>query len=153
MLKITAKSFVWTILCLSLPAGCSDDAQTAEPLPQDRPREFSEEEKRAARALSISNTEVLAAAETPYAQALLCRHGITEVRRVMSETAGLRGEQKKALSQAEALFDRRLRDLVRSTGKSPGDIPADLGRTADENPDQSANVRTAMACLQKLQQG
>lgn len=145
---------MWATLCSSMLMGCSGKKPDVEPQPGDLQREFSEQEKRAARALSISNIELAARAEEePYAQALLCRHGLAELAGFIDESAGLNGEHEEALRQAEALYDQRLRDLAGASGKPSGDIPRDLERTAQENPNRAANVRTAVACLQELQRG
>lgn len=154
MLKTLKQSvFLWaTIYSFSLVA-CSNGELTAERQPHDERREFGAEEKRAARALSISNTEIVANAESPYARALLCRHGLTEMAGMMRETWSLSSEQEQALRHAEAMLDERLRELAGAEGKSSEGIQEDLEQTAQNNRDQARNVRMAVGCIEQLQQG
>jgi len=132
-------------------AGCSEGELTAESQPYEAPREFDQADKVAARALSISNTEVMANTESPYAQALLCRHGLAEIATLIREGWGSNSEQEQALQQAEAFFDQRLRDLAAADGKSPEDVGEDLEQTAQNNQDQTMNARIAVGCLEQLQ--
>jgi len=152
MLRISTP-ICWLAFCTFALAGCSEGELTAEPQPYEAAREFSQADKMAARALSISNTEVMANTESPYAQALLCRHGLTEIATLIRETWGSNSEQEQALQQAEALFDQRLRDLAGADGKSAEDIQQDLEQTAQNNQDRAMNARIAVGCLEQLQQG
>lgn len=152
MWTITTRPILWASLCSFSLIGCSEAELTSEALPYEATREFSEAEKSAARALSISNTEVMLKAESPYAQAMLCRHGIAETANLLSETSSLSSEQEQALRQAEALFDQRVRDLAVAEGKSAENVREDLERTAQDNQDRATNVRIAVGCVEKLQQ-
>ena len=150
MFRISPKAACWLSICAFSLTACSDGDLAPEPQPHEADREFSEAEKRAARALSISNTEIMAKAEGPYEQTLLCRHGLAEVASLLGETASLSSEQEQGLRQAEALFDRRLRDLASANGKSAEDVENDLAQTAEDNPDRATNMRIAIGCLERL---
>lgn len=153
MLRIFVRPACWLGICAFSLTACSDGELTPEPQPYEATREFSAADKEAARALSISNTEIMANTESPYDQALLCRYGLAEVASLISETAGLSTQQEQGLRQVEALFDQRLRDLASANGKSAQDIEDDLAQTAEDNPDRATNMRIAMGCLERLRQG
>jgi len=152
MWKIVTRPILLVSLCSVSLSACSEGELTVEPQPHEDTREFSEAEKAAARALSITNTKEMLKAEDPYAQALLCRHGIAETAKILGKTSSLSGEQEQALRQAEALFDQRLRDLAAVSGKSPDELQEDLEQTAQGNQDRATNVKTAVGCVERLQE-
>jgi hypothetical protein len=152
MSKIAARAVLGAALWASALSSCSDAELPVEPQPHEETREFSEADKRAARALSVNNTEVMANAETPYAQALLCRHGIAQVADLAQETLLMSGEQEQALRQAEALFDQRLQDLASAEGKSAAEVQADLEQVSQDNQDRATNLRVAASCLEQVRQ-
>jgi len=141
------------VFCAYAVTGCSEGELTTEPQPFEATREFSQADKVAARSLSISNTEVMATTESPYERALLCRHGLAEIATVIREGWGSNREQEQALQQAEAFFDRRLRDVAGAGGKSTEDVQEDLEQTAKDNRDPAVNLRIVAGCLERLQQG
>src|SRR5690606_4240791 len=153
MLRTSIPRLCWFVFCAYAVTGCSEGEVTAEPQPYEAAREFSQADKVAARALSISNTEVMATTESPYERALLCRHGLAEMSTLIREGWGSNSEQEQALQQAEAFFDQRLRDLAGADGKSPDDVQEDLEQTAQDNQDPAMNLRIVAGCLERLQQG
>lgn len=151
MLNTILKTVLCALLVSGALPGCSDESALRAP-PSEKAREFGEQDKAAARALSIGNNEAMASADSPYAQALLCRHGIEVIADRLRQSGGFSDEQVQGIAQAQTYFDRRLRVLADSEGKSASDIRSDLAKTATDNPDIGVNARIAIACLQKLQQ-
>lgn len=131
-------------------AACSSGEAPSEAMATENTRQFSAEDKRAAEALSIGNSQEVAAADSPYSRALLCRNGMAVLAANFENAAGLSRQQRKAMEQASAYFDRQLQQLGSEEDKSASEIASDLERTAEENADLAANARTAVACLQRL---
>lgn len=152
-MRFVSLSFVFSLAAVAiLLSACSDNELEAEPLAREGLTEFGEEEKKAARVLSISNTDQMASAGTPYSKALLCRHGIAEVAKLVRSSPAVNREQQEGLRQAETLYDQRLRDLAAADGKSLEDIQQDLEQTAMDNQEQTTNARVAVGCLEQLQE-
>lgn len=144
-------------LALVLSAACSDggDAAAAPPAgdtPQEPAREFSEADRRAARALSIGSGTTVEETDSAYAQALLCTNAISVLIDRFRESGGVTAEQLQAVEQAGALYDRQLRSLAGGERRTPDDVTRDLERTAADNPEIAANARIALGCLQRLQE-
>lgn len=150
MLQIPMKFTFWFTVCAYSLSACSDGELDADHQLTETTREFSEADKKAARTLSISNTEIMAKTDSPYEQALLCLHGLAQIESVISDTSGLSIQQQEGLQQAKALFNQRLRDLASTNGKSAEDIRKDLAQTAEDNLDKATNVRVAIGCLERL---
>ena len=149
MLKTASKAAWFAILVVSSLTACSSREESSPPS-SEQPREFSAEDKRAARALSISNNPAVMNAESPYARALLCRNGIGALAEQFEKARGLSDEQRQAMEQARAYFDEQLRVLGQREGKSESDVSSDLEKVAQENVDTAENARIANACLRRL---
>lgn len=153
MTSISFKSLLTGIVSLALLAACSDHkAPSEKTMPFTAAREYSEQDKIAARALSISNNSGFEAADTPYAQALLCSNAISSTGSKLRQTGGLSQDILRGIDQAKANYDRRVRTFASEAGKSTDDIESDLRQTAKNNPDAGANARVTMACIQQLQE-
>lgn len=150
-MKRDFKFALFAVLALTTLAGCSSaDKGDADPKPEAR--QFSEEDKRVARALSVSQVQSISDAEGPYARALLCANGMDALAERFQDFRGLGEQQRSAIEQAREYFGQQLREAGASEGKSANDIESDLQKTAQDNIDPAENARTAMACLQRLQQ-
>lgn len=150
--------FCATFVLFALTA-CSPDPSEREPgldhtaiAPQEA-REFSEEDKRVASALSLSQGEAAMQAEGPYARALLCSHGIEVLAMRFGDGAGLSDHQREAMVQARAYFAQQLRAVGEDEGKTAREISADLEQTAQDNYNDGESIRTAASCLRRLQEG
>lgn len=149
MLKTASKHAWFAILAASSLTGCSSSEESSA-RSSEQPREFSAEDKRAARALSISNNPAVINAESAYARALLCRNGIGALADQFEKARGLSDEQRQAVERARAHFDEQLRALGHREGKSESDMRSDLETVAQENVDAAENARIANACLRRL---
>lgn len=115
-------------------------------------REFSQEDKRAALALSISNSEAVADAATPYDRSLLCKNGIEAL---IQRFQGLRGpstdQQLQAMEQASAYFSEQVHSIAKLEGKSEAELTRDLKVTREQHEDPAENVQIIAACLRALE--
>ena len=150
MLTANLRYLSCAVLIPCLLAACSSGEPPSEATATGSTREFSAEDKRAAEALSIGNSQEVTAAGSPYSRALLCRHGIAVLAANFETAPGLSQEQREAMEQASAYFDQQLRQLGSEENKSAAEITSDLEQTAEDNTDLAANARTAVACLQRL---
>lgn len=144
-----------SVLCgmlasLSLAACSSDENILREPR-TEQSREFGEHDKIVARALSISNTQAMEKADSPYARALLCRSGVEVLAERIREAGGLGAQHVQAVEQVQAYFDQQLHTLASREGRSINDISRDLEQMALDYPDRATNARLAVSCLQELQ--
>lgn len=142
----------WSALAaLSLLSACSSNQQPAPPPADDK--QFSEEDKRAARALSISNNEAITDAASPYARALLCNNGIeTLAERFQGARGPMMDQQRQAMEQARAYFGDQLRLLAEREGKSEAELNSDMEEAAEQHADPAENAQIAIACLRRLQE-
>jgi hypothetical protein len=146
-----------TTLCVvalalaSLCAGCSngDVAQRSAEKPA---RQFSEQERLAARALSIGQVNSVTHAASPYARAVLCKNGLDVIARRLRNASVLSVQQQQLMQQAQAYFDRQVHALAQQQGVSATDVGKDLRQAAEEHADDEENARIAVACVQGLQQ-
>ncbi|MBT2133558.1 hypothetical protein KK137_04340 [Croceibacterium sp. LX-88] len=144
--------FVFSVaLALTTLAACSP-AENSIAAPERKVREFSEEDKRLARALSVGQAQAVTEADSPYARALLCANGMDALAERLQDFQGLAEQQQLAIEQARTYFSEELNEAGAGEGKSASDIKSDLEKTALANVDAAENARTAMACLQRLQQ-
>ena len=108
---------------------------------------FSNEDRRAARALSISNRPDLASLSSPYMRAIVCELAV--------ETLGERMAEMDSLSAGQmAGFRRVQQDLARDIGKAAireGKGQADIDRDKEQQrltlSDPVARIPLAMGCL------
>lgn len=139
------------IAALTLLSACSSNRQQVPPPAEDRA--FTEEDKRAARALSLSNNQAITDATSPYARALLCRNGIEAL---AVRFQGVRGpgmaEQRQAMEQVRAYIGEQLRLLAEREGKSGAELNGDMKETQEQHADPTENAQIALACLRRLQE-
>ena len=139
------------MLLLPVLAACSSGRDATEMTVGGESREFSEQDKIAARALSISDSRTVSAG-SPYTQALLCRNAMEVLGESFAQSGALSEQQMQGVGQAKAYFDGQLHELVGAEGKSPDDIGPDLEQVAQDNQDAAANARIAIACLERLRE-
>lgn len=134
-------------------AGCSDRPNAPEiaSIDTDAP-EFSEADKRAARALSIGDEQGLAKMDNPNAQARACSQAIGLMADKLREANALTEEQFSALEKARAFYANKSPPSSTEkfqTGMSASGSPEATARP-EENLAQSG--RTAIACIRRLQE-
>lgn len=140
------------MLVLIVLSSCSVSERTGRAETPDTPaREFSKQDKMAARALSIDDRTAIENVDSPYAQAMLCRNGVESIAVRFRGTAAANEEMAQGMEQIIAFYDRRLRSLGGKQAKSPEEIRRDLQQTKEDNTNSSANARVAIACLRELQ--
>ena len=112
---------------------------------------FSEQEKRAARMLSMGSSADVETTSSLYEQALRCRTAI-EIVGARFLQAGAQGEaQSGAIAQATAILDQRLRAQAALEDKSDAAVRRDLGQQVRAADDLPAQGQVLIACLQRLQ--
>ena len=142
------------VLALALLASCSQGdsfGQTATATANGSPASFGEQDRLAARKLSIGSSTAFAAAAEPYEQALLCRSAIAAIGDRFRQSGTLGETQVRAIEQAEALYDRQLQTLGSRQGKSQGAVQRDLEQARQDGPEIGEQARLAITCLQRLQ--
>lgn len=111
---------------------------------------FSEQEQRAALLLSIGKGAPLESDSSPYEQALRCRTAV-EVLSQQFRQAGAQGEaQSRALAQATAILDQRLRAQAALVNKSDAAIRRELDQAVQAADDLPAQGQMMIACLQQV---
>lgn len=146
-----SKASLAAALCLVSVTACSGDDESATDVAKASAPQFSEEDKRAARALSIGDSRAIESSDSPYAQALLCNHAVQSIATRLRSAGSLNAEQLRGFDQTRVFYERQVLGLGKQEGKSASQIQQDRQETATANPDAAANARLAIACLQMLQ--
>jgi hypothetical protein len=131
-------------------AACSGGSGVARQ-PEKQTREYSPDEKSAARALSINQVRAVTNPASPYARAVLCKNSLDLVAERFRDSSVMNSQQQQQLQQAQAYFDQQVRTLAGQQGLSNSDLRDDLARAARDHSDDEESARTAVACLQGLQ--
>lgn len=113
--------------------------------------EFSSQDKKAASALSISNNSGLNQAEGSYEQAIRCSAAIDMLASRLREVGSYGSELVAGAEKAKAFYDRRAAALPSPEQQSQAGGEREQLLTDAGAPDSETSVRTAMACIQKLQ--
>lgn len=113
---------------------------------------FSDEDKIAARALSVGDKQALEHADSDYARAILCKHNVSIALKFMSEANSLSNEQMQAVGQLELYLDQQIQRLGNEEGKTTDEISADLELLSEDGQANAENMRVAMACLRRMQE-
>ena len=134
-----------------LLAACS----SGEPAPApgetpDRAREFSEEDKRAALALSIGNVQALSAETSAYDRAQTCSIALESVYAQLSESGQLDTAMINAIDQVRTVYNNQVQQLGSAENKSTADIAADRLQRAEEIPEPSERGQIAIGCLRAM---
>lgn len=151
---------IYSNIALLLPltvvilAGCSSSDSTANKLPSDNPpEEFSIEDRKAARALSIGDDLALDKVQDPGSQARMCSLAIEDITAKLRQTGGLTNAQLSALEGARRYYARQAsspRERVSDDAAFPSMPGGSGGEDANANPGN--DVRIAIACLRRLQE-
>lgn len=136
--------------CLLMSCSAAEDA-ARQAGPDDLLPEFSSQDKKVASALSISNNSGLNQAEGLYEQAIRCSAAIDMLASRLREVGSYGSELVAAAEKAKAIYDRRAAALPSPEQKSQADGEREQLLTDAGAPDSETSVRTAMACIQKLQ--
>lgn len=151
-MPIVPKCVLCWLIAGALLGGCSSgDEQSRNVAATASAREFTDQEKRAARTLSISQLGTPPAAGSAYDKAILCSIALESLAVRFGDLEALNQEQVRALSLARNSYERQARALGNERGRSAEELRTDRQRVATENSDQGARLRTAIGCLQSLQ--
>jgi hypothetical protein len=123
----------------SAPAATPGREQQAQ-----RQREFGEDDKRIARALSIGGGEVRAG-KSPRFYATLCGLALASIAERMQDSGILTAEQSRAFAQAEALYARRAADGATRAERDAIQLEIDT-----LYPEPGDKARFAIGCLREL---
>lgn len=112
------------------------------------PGKFSDDDKRAARSLSVANYTALETAAGPFERASLCSAAIGSIIEKFRETSASSNAQMQAFEQLKAYYDRRKASLKPKARDGP-----DPGRPAASEmpPTPGDQGRIAIACIRTLQ--
>lgn len=137
-------------LALALLAGCSgaQESDQGAGVSQEQVRQFSNEERLAARALSIGSRSAAPQSGNPYEQAVTCSSAIEALADRLRQSDALTSEQLQIVEQAKAVYDRRIRSLTdqaSAAGTAVGEDPLQ----AVDNPPRGEALQ-AIGCIQNL---
>ena len=144
MIHVLNRRALPAFILLSLASCSSPSAVSPQPSTQTT-AEFSDQDKRVARALSIGGEKIDGGDETPQFQALVCRLALEEIQRQMETPGGLSAEQQQAFEQARKLFDRRA-----AAGLSDAELSQNRARAQENDPEVNESARIAMGCLRDI---
>ncbi len=134
-----------------LLAGCGAD--TAAPVPSEKvgqARQFSDEDKRAAVALSVGSVQALSAETSAYIRSLSCSIALDSLYAQMSEGGQLDPAMLNAVEQVRTVYNSRVQQLGAAESKSSADIAADRQQRAEEIPEQRERGQIAIGCLRAM---
>lgn len=134
-----------------LLAACGTD----EPAPVPREvlghaREFSDEVKQAALALSVGNVRALSAEMSAYSRSLSCSIALDSVHAQLSEGGQLDPAMVNAIEQVRTVYNNRVQQLGSAENKSSADIAADRLQRAEEMTEPSERGQIAIGCLRAM---
>lgn len=134
--------FSGLLLALSACSAVSDVQQKQER--SVKRYDFSEEDKRIARALSIGS-EVHKSNAPPQYEAALCNLALATIAEQLRNSDLLSAQQLKAFEQAQSVYRRRA-----AAGLSPEEREKTRNDVEAAYPDHSDRARFAMGCLREL---
>ena len=144
MIQVLNRRTLPAFMLLSL-AACSDPSGVApEQSPQTK-TDFSDQDKRIARALSIGGEKVGDSDETPQFQALVCSLALEKIQRQLEGPGALSTEQQQAFEQARRLFARRA-----AAGLSEAELGQNRARAQESDPEVNDSARVAIGCLRDI---
>ena len=128
---------------------------SSEPAPvhremADQAREFSEEDKQAALALSVGNVQALSAETSAYDRALSCSIALESVSTQLSESGQLDPAMVNAIDQVRTVYNNRVQQLGSAENKSTADIAAERLQRAEEIPEPRERGQIAIGCLRAM---
>lgn len=132
-------------------AACGTDEPA--PVPGSMPeqaREFSDEDKQAALALSVGRVRALSAEMSAYSRSLSCSIALDAVHAQLSEGGQLDPAMVNAIEQVLTVYNNRVRELGSAENKSPADIAVDRLRRAEEMTQPSERGQIAIGCLRAM---
>jgi hypothetical protein len=137
------RSMLLAAALLALSA-CSTSADSPQPEQATVQEHFSDEDKRIARALSLGGDDILGKA-TPQYEAALCSLALAAIEDSVKDRGLLSSEQRRALRQAEALYQRRA-----VAGLSAEELEQTRNDVEADYPEPRVRARFAIGCLRDL---
>jgi hypothetical protein len=114
--------------------------------------QFTDEDKRVTRLLSVGNNRALAQSDTPYDEALLCSLAIDSMSEVLNRNNSLPAEQLTALGQAIEVLRSRVQAFGRDLGKEASEIEADREAVAEQVASEQERAQIAIGCVRRFQE-
>lgn len=148
MIQIFSKTAVYALLTTSL-LGCAEPP-TRPVAEADEIIEFGEEDKRAARVLSIGNAGFIAPSDDELDQALLCSSAIEEIGERLAQSGILTEQQGIAMRSAKTVYDQRVNAEKVRREMSETALATKLDEQAAREMTSEEKAQTAVACLQAL---
>ena len=134
-----------------LLTGCGQsDASDLPGYATQDPAQFGEEQKQAARALSIGAAKVASSGQDPYGQAINCAVSLATVSDHLSSGDEALPAQLQAIGEAARIYETRLTRLGQEAGKSAGEIASDKAEQESAERDLRDDAQFAIGCLRKL---
>lgn len=142
---MTKRAIVFAFVVSGLLGGCSSsDPRPSNGYEVSAPQAFTEDDKRVARALSISSDDSQANV-TPQYRAALCVLALKSIGELMNGGNLLSDEQQRAFTQAQSIYSRRA-----SSGLSQIERERTFDDVEAANPNQRDRARFAIGCLRDL---
>jgi transposase-like protein len=116
----------------------------------EQARKFSDEDKRAALALSVGNVQALSAEMSAYSRSLSCSIALESVYAQLSGGDQLGPAMVSAVEQVRTVYNNRVQQLGAAENKSTADIAADRQQRAEEMPEQRERGQIAIGCLRAM---
>jgi hypothetical protein len=123
---------------------CSTSADPPEQQKSLVRQQFTDQDKRIARALSLGGDDILRKAKPQY-EATLCSLALDAIEDNVKDSGILSSEQRRALKQAEAIFQLRA-----VTGLSAEESEQTRRAVETAYPERSTRARFAIGCLRNL---
>lgn len=134
-----------------LLAACGTDQSAPVPGEMlEQAHKFSDEDKRAALALSFGNVQALSAEMSAYSRSLSCSIALESVYAQLSGGGQLGPAMVSAVEQVRTVYNNRVQQLGAAENKSTADIAADRQQRAEEMPEQSERGQIAIGCLRAM---
>lgn len=127
-----------------LQAACTDSKDAQAPQPPSGVPNFTTEDKRVARALSVGTGSLVQA--SPEGRAVLCTLALETVRPQMQASGALSGPQRQAFAQAIEVF----RDRAARGYGDPGKLAEARRRAEIDYPGAGDRAKMAVACLRSF---
>lgn len=150
MHKNTRKPYQLTLIPITamLVVGCAQERHVRENtsnMPQ-----FSLEDRRAARSLSIDNRQDIISYKSRYLQSLSCETAVYRLGKIMREMSMMDNEKERALLSAEKRYTLEVAKAAASEGKSPNDVRLDRESQRKNETDRVTEIQTGMVCIRAL---
>ncbi len=137
------------MLLALVACGSGDDLPTRDTV-SEQTREFSADDKRVARLLSIGSTQKFSAKTSAYDRALSCSIALETVKARLSASGQMNPAIINTINQVSSVYDTRTQQLGAADGKSTAEIAAERLERTEEMADQGKDGQIAIGCLRAM---